>query len=281
MWKSWQSALMFRSPNFLHFKGKIMSNTFDIFKEKFEEIKQMGWIENYRKGNDGGPGNTLEDLLEVAENNLQLPDLGEWELKSHRRTSSSLLTLFHTEPSPRIAKIVPTILLPQYGWKHQKAGSEYPETERSFRATLNNTYSDRGLRVAIDYVEKQVYIDFNANFISDRHIEWKTNLAKTVGLNNFAIRPYWSFEVINKILQTKIANLLYFDVESKKENGVEYFKYQDFEAYMRPTLERFLKLVEEGCIYIDFDARTGHNHGTKIRIKPNRKHDLYDVHIET
>lgn len=256
-------------------------NTFDIFKEKFEEIKQMGWIESRRKGNDGSPGNTLEYLLEIAENNHQLPDLGEWELKSHRRTSSSLLTLFHTEPEPRTARFVPAILLPQYGWKHQKAGSQYPITERSFRATLNNTYSDRGLRVAIDYDKKQVYIDFNADFISDRHAEWKTNIAKTVGLDNFTIRPYWSFETIVRILNTKIANLLYFDVENKRENGVEYFKYQGFEAYMQPTLERFLKLIEAGYIYIDFDARTGHNHGTKIRIKPSKKHDLYDVHIET
>lgn len=49
---------------------------------------------------------------------------------------------------------------------------------------------------------------------------------------------------------------------------------------MQPTLERFLKLVEDGSIYVDFDARTGHNHGTKIRIRPSRKIDLYDVHIE-
>ena len=49
---------------------------------------------------------------------------------------------------------------------------------------------------------------------------------------------------------------------------------------MQPTLERFLRLVEDGSIYVDFDARTGHNHGTKIRIRPARKIDLYDIHIE-
>lgn len=33
------------------------------------------------------------------------------------------------------------------------------------------------------------------------------------------------------------------------------------------NLERFIDSIEQGKIYIDFDARTGHNHGTKFRIK--------------
>ncbi len=258
-----------------------MSTTFDIFKKRFLEIEQMGWIASHRAGNDGGIGNTLEDLLDITENNYQLPDMGEWEIKSHRSTSSSLLTLFHTEPEPRSAKIVSSILLPKYGWKHQEAGNKYPNTERSFRATLHYTeYSDRGLKISMDYANKQIYIDFDCTKISERHIAWKNELEKGVGLNNFAIRPYWSFENIQKILDNKIANLLYVNVDRKTENGIEYFKYKNFEAYMHPTLDRFLQLVEDGSIYVDFDARTGHNHGTKIRIRPSRKIDLYDIHIE-
>ena len=255
-------------------------DTFDLFKQKFEEIRNMSWIPNHRAGNDGGAGNTLEDLLEIAENNYQLPDMGEWEIKSHRTTSSSLLTLFHTEPEPRAAKIVPSILLPYYGWPHQEAGIKYPKSEMSFRATLNNSYSDRGLKVAINYETEQVYIDFNSLYINTRHNEWKESVEQRIGLDNFKIRPYWSFVKIQEILDTKIANLLYVSVDRKLESGIEYFKYKNFEAYMSPSLERFLSLIEEGVIYIDFDARTGHNHGTKIRIKPARKIDLYDIHIE-
>ena len=66
---------------------------------QLEAIEKMGWIKNRRPGNVGGVGNTLEDLLEVAENNLQLPDLGDWELKSQRADSASLMTLFHMEPN--------------------------------------------------------------------------------------------------------------------------------------------------------------------------------------
>ena len=40
--------------------------------------------------------------------------------------------------------------------------------------------------------------------------------------------------------------------------------------------ERFIKAIEEGEILVDFDARTGHNHGTKFRFKNNKLDKLYD-----
>ena len=63
-------------------------------------IAAKGWIENRRHGNQGGIGNTLEDLLGIAENNLPISNAAEWELKSQRINTTSLTTLFHIEPSP-------------------------------------------------------------------------------------------------------------------------------------------------------------------------------------
>ena len=67
---------------------------------KLKEIAEMGWIPNARRGNAGGVGNTLEDLLGIEENNLPMPNAAEWELKTQRANTTSLTTLFHTEPSP-------------------------------------------------------------------------------------------------------------------------------------------------------------------------------------
>jgi hypothetical protein len=39
--------------------------------------------------------------------------------------------------------------------------------------------------------------------------------------------------------------------------------------------ENFLVALEKGLILVDFDARTGHNHGTKFRMKPICLPDLY------
>ena len=41
-------------------------------------------------------------------------------------------------------------------------------------------------------------------------------------------------------------------------------------------LENFLKAIEEGFVLVDFDARSGHNHGTKFRLRQDRLPDLYE-----
>lgn len=255
-------------------------NELVLLRDKFKEIKERGWIKNQRPGNAGGVGNTLEDLLDVAENNLQLPDFGDWELKSQRADTGSLLTLFHTEPQPRQARIVPQILLLNYGWPHQEAGTTYPANERSFRQTINATaYSDRGFRVNVDYDSRTVFIDFDYSYIDDRHNEWRMGVKSRIGTGDISPNPFWTFRDIEEKLSAKLNNLMYVRADRKTVRGAEYFKYNQIEAYVDPTLDRFLSLMEDGAIYVDFDARTGHNHGTKFRIRPSSKTDLYQQHI--
>ena len=70
------------------------------------DIRSIGWIKSHRNvHNDGAIGNTLEDLLGISENNLPLPNAAEWELKTQRKGTTALLTLFHLEPSPRALHI--------------------------------------------------------------------------------------------------------------------------------------------------------------------------------
>jgi hypothetical protein len=40
--------------------------------------------------------------------------------------------------------------------------------------------------------------------------------------------------------------------------------------------EGLLEGLEKGVLFVDFDARTGHNHGTKFRLKQNHLPLLYD-----
>ena len=249
-------------------------------QKKLYEIKQMGWIENRRPGNAGGVGNTLEDLLDVAENNYQLPDFGDWELKSQRRETASLLTLFHVEPKPRNARIVPSILLPLYGWPHQEAGISYPADEKSFRQTINATaFSDRGFKVVVDRSSARIYVTFDFDRIDSRHASWKRYIQHGVGVGDISPNPYWDFSEISTKLRTKLNNLMYVRAESTIRGGREFFKYNEIEAYVDPSLDQFLNLMDRGLIYVDFDARTGHNHGTKFRIRQSAKEMLYDRHI--
>src|SRR3989344_3437709 len=158
--------------------------TKDELINKLKELADMGWIPNGRFGNHGGIGNTLEDFLEIKENNLPIPNAAEWELKAQRASTSSLTTLFHMEPSPQGANIVPSVLLPHYGWKHQEAGKKYPKTERSFRSTTSSTnYTDRGFIVVVDRKEEKVKFSFDASKVNrKRHAKWFKSVVKAVGL---------------------------------------------------------------------------------------------------
>ena len=241
--------------------------------EKFKKIYAKGWIENYRGKNDGAVGNILEDLLEIPENNLPIPNAAEWELKAQRATTTSLLTMFHTEPSPTAMSIVPNILLPKYGWPHSEAGYKYPEGEKSFRATLNaSSFTDRGLRVNVNDAERKVEIIFDNQFTDERHSEWAKSIKERVGhLKNFDIVPYWGFDDLFHKAGTKLKNCFYVRADVKHEgkgrNRKEYFLYNYVLKLSNFNQERFIQAIRDGKIYIDFDARTGHNHGTKFRIR--------------
>lgn len=239
------------------------------------------WFRNRRPNNAGGVGNTLEDLLGVPENNIPMPDFGAWELKSQRDSTSSLVTLFHTEPEPRHAHIIPQILLPIYGWRHQEAGTTYPETERSFRQTISGVnYSDRGFKVFINQHAHTIYVDMDAQHIDHRHIIWKNEVMRRVdNRQNLTVQPYWTFDSLNTKLQTKLHNLVFVRAETKIDNNTEWFRYNHIHVFIQPTLERFLNLLQEGVLFVDFDARTGHNHGTKFRIKSERLTDLYSINV--
>lgn len=245
--------------------------------DKLIAITKMGWVKSGRHGNAGGVGNTLEDLLGIKENNLPIPNAAEWELKCHRIGSSSLTTLFHMEPSPRSLNIVPSILLPKYGWQHKLADDKYGEGEMSFRLTINALgRSDRGFTVVVNHPEKKVMISFDQKAIDIRHKEWLESVKNRVGLKELDPQPYWGFDDLFHKAGTKLLNCFYVEAQSKIEKGVEYFKYEKIKMLSKFSLEKLIQAIEDGLILIDFDARTGHNHGTKFRFKLNRIAELYE-----
>lgn len=244
---------------------------------ELKKIAAKGWIENQRNGNQGGIGNTLEDLLGIQENNLPIPNAAEWELKSQRINTTSLTTLFHSEPSPRAIGFVSQMLLPMYGWKHSEAGKKYSLTEMSFRQTIHgNSPSDRGFMVKIDREEKKVLISFNAKEVSGLHAEWLKNVEKNIGLNDLNPQPYWGFDDLANKAGTKLLNCFYVQADVKKEDNKEFYHYSKVMMLQKFNFEGFLKAIEKGNILVDFDARSGHNHGTKFRIRQNCLPELYE-----
>ncbi len=251
--------------------------TKDSLINELIKISKSGWIENARDGNHGGIGNTLEDLLGIEENNLPIPNAAEWELKSQRLNTTSLTTLFHIEPSPRAIKFVPQVLLPKYGWEHQEAGNKYQNSEMSFRQTIHGlSPSDRGFMVKIDRNNQKVLISFDASKVDNRHSAWLNSVKKRVGLDELEPQPYWGFDDLASKAGTKLLNCFYVQAEVKKENGKEFYKYSKVMMLQKFDFNGFLEQIEKGNILVDFDARTGHNHGTKFRMKQNCLPFLYN-----
>ena len=249
--------------------------------EKFKKIYAKGWIKNVRGRNDGAVGNTLEDLLGIPENNLPIPNAAEWELKAQRAETSSLLTMFHMEPSPRAMKVVPDILLLKYGWPSAEAGKKYPEDEKSFRGTLNaQAFTDRGFKVQVNDKERKVEIVFDRSITDKRHVEWQKSVLNRVGhLNNFDIVPYWGFDDLFHKAGVKLTNCFYvqadvkWEIEKKKKQ--DYFLYNYVLKLSQFDQDKFIEAIRQGKVYVDFDARTGHNHGTKFRIRYTDIPSLY------
>lgn len=243
---------------------------------KLKEIREMGWICSGRQGNVGGVGNTLEDLLGIEENNLPIPNASEWELKCQRIGTSSLTTGFHMEPSPRAVGFVPKVLLPKYGWSHQEAGSKYSLDEMSFRQTITGTQrSDRGFKVVVNRAERKILISFDAKAVDKKHAAWLETVKDRIGLNELYPQPYWGFDDVGHKAGTKLLNCFYVQARTKREGGKECFKYETILMLRKFSIDAFVAGIEQGFVYVDFDARSGHNHGTKFRWRQNRIEDLY------
>jgi hypothetical protein len=247
----------------------------NLIKE-LQKIAQQGWIENARKGNAGGIGNTLEDLLGIEENNLPIPNAAEWELKTQRLNTSSLTTLFHIEPSPRAVKFIPQIFLPYYGWKHKEADKKYPETEKSFRQTFGGKHTNRGFCLKVDRINRKVIVSFDYNKVSPELKEWLQQVKKNVGLTELNPQPYWGFDDLANKAGTKLLNCFYVQAEVKKENAKEFYKYNNILMLQKFSFKKFLQEIEKDNVLVDFDARTGHNHGTKFRLRQNYFPNLYE-----
>lgn len=244
---------------------------------KLNQLAKMGWVPNGRFGNHGGIGNTLEDFLGITENNLPIPNATEWELKTQRKDTSSLTTLFHMEPSPRAVGFVPKIFLPLYGWPHQEAGKLYKSGEMSFRQTIHGlSPSDRGFMTKVDRTAKKVLISFDATKVGKKQAKWLAGVKKKIGLGELNPQPYWGFDDLKNKAGTKLLNCFYVQAEVKIKDGKEFYWYNKIQMLQKFRFERLLEALEKGRLLVDFDARTGHNHGTKFRLRQNYLPMLYE-----
>jgi hypothetical protein len=175
-------------------------------------------------------------------------------------------------------RFVPQIFLLKYGWAHAEAGGLYGMTELSFRQTINGAArSDRGFRVIIDRRNEKVLISFDASAVGARHADWLRSVERRVGnLGELNPQPYWGFRDLAAKAASKLLNCFYVQAATKTDaEGRLCYQYSKIMMCETFSFDKFLNALDAAFLLVDFDARTGHNHGTKFRLRQERLPELY------
>ncbi|MDC0638518.1 MvaI/BcnI family restriction endonuclease [Nitrosopumilus sp.] len=231
-----------------------------------KELKKQGFIKTKRAGNTG-IGKTLEDLLGIEENNFAGPDGKDTELKSTRKNSSTMLTLFAKNPLPGR---INSKLREEYGYPDDN----YPDV-KVIRKSLDTT----GFAVIQKSPEK---IAFKVVANGDR-IELFASRPPKKFLN--MPNPYWEKEHFDNAFKKKYKkNLLYVHAESKGKDGNEEFHYTDAFLLEGFSYEKFSKNLKDGILIIDIrlglynsgpKIGKAHDHGTAFRIYPSKLDKIF------
>lgn len=210
---------------------------------RIQEIIENGEYEMPEEyAGTGAPGVFLEDLLGLTTGNKDIPDSLGWEIKFWN-PKTSLLTLFHLEPSPDKAV---RYMVSKYGMKNERG-------ELSFRHTIRGK-SDRFV------------IQADADRVTVR----------VIGGNG--VVPFWTYDQIMSAAGAKLRRVMLVRGLRNGQNII----YNRVDCFEDLSLTGFIENIVKGTVAIDFDAREGkaggkglRNHGTKFRVAPDDMCRLY------
>ncbi len=223
---------------------------FEDIVNDLRRIKKQGYHKTVRSGNTG-VGATLESLLGIKENNIAGPNGDQTELKSKRKKSAGMLTLFTKSPSPRG---VNRKLVEYYG----KPSSEH-HNQKILHTTVdahdfNSLYEKPGFKIsmlpdAIKLVHKIPYANIPT--------------------------PYWTKKSLEDRFTTKYPRrLLYVRADSRGTGTNEEFFFNEAYVLSGFSFKKFLNLLAARIIYVDIRIGTRddgkiHDHGTGFRLDVN------------
>lgn len=206
---------------------------------KLKELSEKGWVKSNRKHNTG-IGKTLEDYLEITENNIALPDFGVMELKSQRIDTASMITLFTKSPDG----ITNSEIRKKFGYPDP----EFPKVKILHQTISNGKRNGMGFQAIID--EQQ---------------------GKLIILKNKKILGHYNLDFLKKKATEKIGNgLILVRAETKKIKKEEYFHYKD--AYLLKEIDpaKFIAHskydIRLGVYHSGKNIGKPHDHGSAFRI---------------
>lgn len=220
---------------------------FEEFVDRLQEIEQMGYVETHRAGNTG-IGKTLEDLLRIEENNIPGPDAAGVELKSARRNSGSMMTLFTKEPPRGSRELWASSLVEKYGYEDDNG-------RPALKITLHvDEFNNQAFRTATD--EEGVHIEHEDD----------------------GVVATYPLDYLRDAYEAKFPEMVLVEADTQTIDGDEHFWFNEGYYLEGFNGEEFLNLIREGIIKIDLrmhlrDSGGARNHGTAFRIKDTSKLD--------
>ena len=240
---------------------------FNKLKTAFQEIKNKGWIE----GNTIGPGNigrTFENLIGIPNNEFEIPDFDQTEIKTKTKDSDSYTSLFCCTPTgPHYHEVERIKEL--YG---------YPDAKIKNHNILNTSvYSKYKNKVGLNFFF-ELKIDKNNQKIFLLIYDKQKRLIED--------SIYWDFDILEEKLYRKLKYLAFIKAEKRLSNSKVYFKYYSMSLYKLKDFNTFIDLLDRGIIRISIkigifrdNKRLGkiHDHGTSFCIQEKDLDKLYEL----
>ena len=215
------------------------------FRLAFAHVKQMGWVPSHRK-EPTGIGQTLEQLLGLAENNIAAPDLGNIELKAHRIGSSSLITLFTF--NRKAWRMKPLEAVRRYGTVDQNG-------RKGLYFTMSRTPNSVGL-----------FLHIEENAIAVRHIGGD-------------VIAEWQLDNLAQRFVRKMPGLVLVSTFSEMRGDREWFKFDRAQLLTDTSADILKNQIWAGNVVIDLRLHeretSARNHGTAFRVHENQLGQLF------
>jgi len=248
-----------------------MTMDYSQFVQRINQIKEMGYVESNRSG-DTGVGKTLEDLLGISENNIAGPDFDIYELKSGRKDSTSMLTLFTKAPMPKGAN---KTLLETFGYGQRK-------TKKFNQLHVTDYLVSDAHEHQLSTREKELHVTVDSKIVNSVGLKLEVKNDRIYISNDKNVLAYYQENDLKVAFEKKYGKkAIYVLASSKKENKKELFWFN--EAYLLEgfSFENFSNLIQEGKIKLDLrighypDGRP-HDHGTGFRVMPKYIQECFD-----
>jgi len=218
--------------------------------EKLTSIRDLGYVKALRKGNTG-IGYTFESLMGLDETNIPIPDIGgRVEIKTTRKDSSSLVTLFTFNRGVWVKKQQETI--EQFGYEDEKG-------RRALKSTIfYNRPNSLGLSIDIDDSK---------------------NIIRLVSSNNELLAE-WDVYVVVGVFSSKLSRLLFVLADRRIVQGHEEFHFNEAYLLTEPNPRNFLNAFKNSLVGIDLrmhlkENGTVRNRGTGFRMREKDMLELY------